>query len=61
MQNLAAEPGIEWDYPCDNAYNKARARINAKLKTAKLPWRLKRGDNKAKLIKTPPQNRPKKA
>jgi hypothetical protein len=49
LADLANDPGIRWEHPWDNAYNKAQGRINKKLRLNRLPWRLYRRDNSAKL------------
>lgn len=45
LADLAADPAIQWEFPWDNAYNRARARINKKLKINKQPWTLGRQNN----------------
>lgn len=52
LSDLAADSGIGWNAPYDDAWNSARKRINKKLKTAGLSWRLGRSDNAARLRHT---------
>lgn len=61
LKDLAADAAIQWNAPYDDAFENARRRINAKLQKAKLPWRIQRQDNGAKLRYSPPRNTSKKA
>jgi hypothetical protein len=49
LSDLAADSGIAWNAPWDNAWNSAMKAINEKLKRADIPWRLSRADNAARL------------
>jgi hypothetical protein len=51
LADLAIDPAIEWDMPCDGVFNTTSRRINLKLK--KLGWKLYRGQNAAKFAKIP--------
>jgi hypothetical protein len=47
LKEIASDPTIGWDIPCDDVFNSAKKRINAKLK--KTSWCLYRHDGIAKL------------
>lgn len=49
LADLAVDDGISWDSPFDDKWNSARKAINKKLKVAKLPFRLERHNNAARV------------
>lgn len=51
LADLATEPGIEWDSH-DGPFNDMRKALNSQFRKAKLPYKLSRHNNAAKLIST---------
>jgi hypothetical protein len=50
LSDIALDPAICWNAPWDDTFNSARKRINTKIKSAALPWRLRRQSNEARLV-----------
>jgi hypothetical protein len=57
IEDLARDPVIDWDRPCDNVFNQAQIRINKKLHQAvpvlRCTWKLSRKGNRAQLKRLP--------
>jgi hypothetical protein len=51
ISDLAIDPAIGWETPCDNAFGNICKAVNPKLKKAKIGWRIERNDNKSRLAK----------
>ncbi|NLS96597.1 MAG: hypothetical protein GXX96_31050 [Planctomycetaceae bacterium] len=49
ISDLAIDPAIEWDTPCDEPFNSIRKAVNSKLK--KIGWKLERNNNRARLAR----------
>jgi hypothetical protein len=49
LEDLATDPRIGWEDPLSGGWNQLRLRVNEKLKRARLPWKLERRDNRARL------------
>ena len=54
LRTLAAESGVNWNAPWDDAWNRVRGHLNRKMQRAELGWELVRRDSCARLVPSGP-------